>query len=571
MSKIKIIFKIIEHKPTITNINDYNYQIICHDTKFNDYIYCNRNNDIYDIINSKKSLKYIIKLMKKEKMFGIGHLIINQDIFIKKIKQKIYNNITLFITENNYKAIFPKSNVNNIKQGITLSLKINIIYNYSEKVIKNEKPKEIEELSMQKKIKLIKRNYSFIKNEKQKKKGKEKLYVQKKLKLIKRNFSFQKNEYSIKSTNNYLTTITSNNVYSYNNINNCYDSDNISETNLHFFSSDKLNNINHSNENSPSKYYAPFSEPNFKKKKKKIIKKVIISSISFKNNKKKNKNLKIFSNNLKYNIDDLKNRIKLSSSRNKKFLFNKNKINLMMTRNSSSSKSLNTITSSSIINSVLIEKDNNYNNIINNNNDIENKELNNLNNNNNDIFIYNNVNKYNSDNDDFDNYLIEIKNKKNRLFKNQEKINKILFNQEEIYNKIKNTLNVYQNKINNNKSIINQIKYNNIVLDFKNKLFCNNNKRIIPIISKVKESKEIENNIINLILNNNGNNQTIKNNNIENYIQKYNKNLMIKILKNIIQNNHNIDIYLGDEYNNKLKYICNKYNIFSSIIEENEE
>jgi len=542
MSKIKIIFKIIEYKPTITNINDYNYQIICHDTKFNDYIYCNRNNEIYDIINSKKSLKYIIKLMKKEKMFGIGHLIINQDIFIKRIKQKIYNNINLFITENNYKAIFPKSNVNNIKQGITLSLKINIIYNYSEKVIKNEKSKEIEELSMQKKIKLIKRNYSF-----------------------------KKNEYSIKSTNNYLTTTTSNNVYSYNNINNCYDSDNNSEHNLHFFSSDKLNIINNSNDNSPSNYCAPFSEPNFKKKKKKIIKKGIISSISFKNNKKKNKNLKIFSNNLKYNIDELKNRIKLSSSRNKKFLFNKNKINLMMTRNSSSSKSLNTITSSSIINSVLIEKDNNYNNIINNNNDIENKELNNLNNNNNDIFIYNNVNKYNSDNDDFDNYLIEIKNKKNRLFKNQEKINKILFNQEEIYNKIKNTLNDYQNKINNNKSIIIQIKYNNIVLDFKNKLFCNNNKRIIPIISKVKESKEIENNIINLILNNNGNSQTIKNNNIENYIQKYNKNLMIKILKNIIQNNHNIDIYLGDEYNNKLKYICNKYNIFSSIIEENEE
>ena len=46
---------------------------------------------------------------------------------------------------------------------------------------------------------------------------------------------------------------------------------------------------------------------------------------------------------------------------------------------------------------------------------------------------------------------------------------------------------------------------------------------------------------------------------------------MIKILKNIIQSNHNLDSYLDNEYKNKLKYICNKYNIFNSIIEDIEE
>jgi len=543
MSHIKIIFKIINHKPLISNISDYNYQIICPDTHFDDIIYCAQNNEICDKINSKKSLKYIIKLMKKGKILGVGHLIINQDIFTKKLNQKTYNNINLFITESNYKKIFPKSNVNKIKQVITLSLQINIIYNYSEKIIKHEKPKQ---------------------------KGKEKLYVQKKLKLIKRNFSFQNNEYSVKSINNFLTTTASNNINTYKNINNFNDSDNISESNLNFFSFDKLNNINPSKDFIPLNYFTPFSEPNFKKKK--IIKKGIISSISSKNNRTKNKNIKIFSNKLKYNIDELKNRIKLNFSRNKKFVFNKNKINFLMTQESNSSISCNNITNSSIINSALIEENNNYNNIIDNINDIDNKQINKINiNSNNNTFIYNSINKYNRDNDEIDNYLIEIENKKRRLFQNQEKINKLIFNQGEIYDKLKIILNNYQNKINNNKSIINQIKYNNIFLDSKRKLICDSNKIMIPIISKVKESKEIENNIINLILKNNRNSQVIKNNTIENNIQKYHKNLMIKIIKNLIQNNHNLDSYFNDEYNNKLKYICNKYSIFNSIIEDMEE
>ena len=71
---------------------------------------------------------------------------------------------------------------------------------------------------------------------------------------------------------------------------------------------------------------------------------------------------------------------------------------------------------------------------------------------------------------------------------------------------------------------------------------------------------------------NKGNNDSSKNSNIiENNIQKYNKNLMIKMIKNLIQNNQNVDLYLNDENKNKLKYICNKYNIFGTIIEEIEE
>ena len=38
--------------------------------------------------------------MKNGKMLGVGHLIIEQDIFAKKIFEKIYNNINVFITEN---------------------------------------------------------------------------------------------------------------------------------------------------------------------------------------------------------------------------------------------------------------------------------------------------------------------------------------------------------------------------------------------------------------------------------------------------------------------------------------
>ena len=226
-----------------------------------------------------------------------------------------------------------------------------------------------------------------------------------------------------------------------------------------------------------------------------------------------------------------------------------------------------------MIDSALLEKDNDYNNMMDNENFIDNKKFNKFNtNNNNDIFIYNNANKYNTDNDEFDNYLIEIENKKNKLFKKQIKINKKLFNQEEIFKKLKNIVNNYENKINNNKNLINQIKYNNVFLKSKKEIIHNTNNKIIPIIKKVKESKDLENNIINIILKNSGNNKTpVKINIIENNIQKYNKNLMIKILKNIIQSNYNLDLYLNNDYNHKLKYICKKYNIFNSIIEDLEE
>ena len=46
---------------------------------------------------------------------------------------------------------------------------------------------------------------------------------------------------------------------------------------------------------------------------------------------------------------------------------------------------------------------------------------------------------------------------------------------------------------------------------------------------------------------------------------------MIKALKNIIQTNQDIYSCLNDEMRNRLKYICNKYHIFDSIIEEKEE
>ena len=61
------------------------------------------------------------------------------------------------------------------------------------------------------------------------------------------------------------------------------------------------------------------------------------------------------------------------------------------------------------------------------------------------------------------------------------------------------------------------------------------------------------------------------NNKIENNIQKYNKNLLIKMMKNIIQNNNDIELYLNDEKKKKLKNICNKYSIFGSIIEDVNE
>ena len=541
MSQKQIIFKIIEHKPTIPNISDYNYQIICYDTQFKECIYCNKNNEVIDTTNIKKSLKYVIKLMKSGKILGVGNLIINNDIFNRKIKRKIYNNINLFLTENNYKKIFPQANGNKIKQGIIISMEVFIIYNIQGKEKEKEKGMMYE-----------KRKYSPI---------------QKKIKLIKRNFSFQKNEYSVKSINNYLTTSTSN-KNTYNNLNNCYESDNYTESNINFFSSDKLNFINNSNALSPTNISAAFSEPHLKKQKKKIIKKRIISSISFKNNNKKNKTLKKYTNNIKYNLFDLKNKIPLNSSRNKKFEFNKNQINIVMTQGSNSSNSSNTFTQSSIIDSALIENENKIN-ILNNNKKLHiNTDLNI----NSDIFIYNNINKYNKDNDEIDFYLIELENKKNKILNEQLKNNKKLFNLQENENKLINTLQNYDEKIKNNNFIISQIKEKKDLMKYKEEIVYNTNKKITPLISKIKESKEIENHIINLILKSNEN---IENNNknkiIENNIQKYNKNLMIKMLKNAIQSNHDIDLYLNDDKKYKLKNICNKYHIFGSIIEDINE
>ena len=84
MSKKQLFFKIIESNPTIPNINDYIFIIIGTDTKFKEYIDFSKNNEIIDKTNLNKSLKYIIKLTKKNKVLGVGNLIINQDIFTKK-------------------------------------------------------------------------------------------------------------------------------------------------------------------------------------------------------------------------------------------------------------------------------------------------------------------------------------------------------------------------------------------------------------------------------------------------------------------------------------------------------
>ena len=522
MSQKIIFFKIIDSKPTIPKNNDYKYLILSYDTQLKNFIYCNTNNQIIDKTNLNKSLKYIVKIMKRDKILGVGNLIINQDIFQKKIKRKIYNNINIFMSEKNYKKIYNKVGENKLNQGIIVSIEINVKYNEIAKDMK------------------------------------------KKIKLVKRNLSFQKNEYSVKSTNNYLTTTTSN-VNTYNNANSRYDSDNFSETNINYFSPDKLGKNNTPSISfSPLNFSSPFSEPSHKNKKKKRIKKELFNSISFKNKGEKTNN--IFPNNIKYNINDLKNRIKLCSSRNKKFLFNKNKINMITSNESSSSKTSNTFSNSSVIDSALIETDNNNYNLIINNKIKENK------NSTNDTFVYNSINKYNSDTDEIDNYLIELEKKKNKLLKEKEKINKQLFNQDIIYNNLKKAFKKYESKIKNKKFIINKIKEKNELLKYKKEIIIEINKEIIPIISKIKESKLIENNIINLILNNNENNEELNDNNMNgNNIQKYNKNLIIKMLKNLIQSNHDVDLYLNDEYKNKLRNICNKYNIFGSIIEEMDD
>ena len=537
MSKIQISFKIIENKPIIPDINGYYYQIFCYETNFKDIIYCSKNNKITDIVNSQKSLKYIINLMRKGKILGVGNLFINKEFFIKKLKRKKYNNINIFITDNNYKKIFPSidfSKVNTIKNGITLSIEINIKYNVK---IKD---------SNVKKVKLMRRNFSF----------------QEKAKY--------KTDYSVKSTNNYLTTSTTN-INTYNILNNCYDNDNLSENNPNLFSSEKYIINTPSYILNPPIINSPLSDSNINNKRKKIIKKEIISSsVSFKNERQRNK--KKFNNNLKYKIFDFKNKLNQKTSRNNKnkFLNNKKKINNLVSQESSlSNKNSNSISQSSIIDSVLIEKNYDRNIMSNSINKIYTNESFNIPN------LLFNKSAYNKDyeyNESIDFNIKEIEIKKKRIINEQIKRNKKLFNQEETEHNLISTLNTYESKIDINNLLIKQLKEKNKLLKYKEEIICEMNKEILPLISKVEESKEIEINILNLILNNYANNSTNKNkNNAENSIEKYNKNLMIKMLKNVIQNNYNIGLFLNDDIKNKLKIICDKYNIFETIIEEVEE
>ena len=129
MSKYQISFKLLDYKPIIPDNIDYSFQILSYDTKFRDYISLATNNKITDFTNYKKNIKYIIKLIKKGKILAVGNLTINQDLLSKKIKQKKYNNINLFITENNYKKIFPNINISKVSKyqaGISLSIEVNI-------------------------------------------------------------------------------------------------------------------------------------------------------------------------------------------------------------------------------------------------------------------------------------------------------------------------------------------------------------------------------------------------------------------------------------------------------------
>ena len=539
MSNIQISFKIIESRPNIPDINNYCYEILCYETNFKGIIYCSKNNKITNITNLTKSLKYIIKLKKKEKIFGVGNLLISQELFLKKIKKKKFNNINIFITENNYKKIFPKNDltkINNFNTGINLSIEISIKYNVKEKDINL-----------------------------------------KKLKLMRRNFSFQerakyKSDYSIKSTINNLTTSTTN-IYTSNNLNNCNDNDCLTENNTNLLTSEKYIITTPSDILSPPNLISPLSDSELNNRKKKVIKKGLISSsISFKKEKRKNKN-KLNNENIKYNIFDLKNKANQKSSRNNynKFLSNKKKLNILITQESSSSnKNSNSVSQSSIIDPVLLEKDyeNNlmYNNL---NTNYNNDSIGNLPN-----FLFN-KSAYTNDNDNTDSMdynFKEIEAKINKILTNQNNMNKKLFYQEEIKNNLISTLNIYDNKIDINREFLNKLKEKNEYLKYKEKIILDINKELIPIISKVKESKEIESNILNIILSNYKSNDENKNkNNMEKNIEKYDKNLMIKMLKNVIQGNHNVDLYLNDDKKNKLKFVCDKYNIFGSIIEDVEE
>lgn len=530
MSKNKLSFKIIEYKPIIPNINDYYYQILNNDTKFRDYIYCSKNNKVTDLTNLTRNLKYNIKLMKKGKILGVGNLIINQDIFSKKVKQKKYNNISLFITENNYKKIYPKVDLvktNKIQKSITLSIELNIKYNIKEKV------------SNIKKIKLNRRNFSF------------------------QDRANTKNEYSLKTLNNLTTSTTYLNTF--NNLNNCCDNDNNNENinSNNAFSFDKYLITTPSYILSPINVSSPLSESNINNKIKKVIKKGIINNISLKNNN----NNYIHKNNIKFNLYDLKNKINLNPSRNNnnnyKYLCNKKKLNIIIDQESSSSNNTNTITQSSVIDSILLEKSNDSN--ISKTNNIDNIY------NNDTIGNKDNRNVYkNNDNESLNIYLNELENKNNKIFEQQKKYNKNLFNKEKNYHKLISTLSDYENKINNTKKIINELTEKNDLLKYKEEINVDGNKEIIPIIITVKESKEIESSIINLILKNYIDNNANKNFS-ENNNEKYDKSLMVKMLKNVIQGNYNVDLYLKDEYKKILKNICDKYNIFGSIIEDAEE
>jgi hypothetical protein len=234
-------------------------------------------------------------------------------------------------------------------------------------------------------------------------------------------------------------------------------------------------------------------------------------------------------------------------------------LNIIIDQESSSSNSRSTISQISIIDSILVEKN------------IDNDSTSRA------YFI----NKYNNDtiqnrdyktiyNDDKDNcYTNESNNKNMQFLIKEEKRNNMLFKQEEIYNKINSIIKDYENKIIRKKKIINELTEKNDLLKNKEEINLDVKKGIIPIITKVKESKEIEGNIINIILKNYKDNYMNKNS-LDN-ADKYDKNLMIKMLKNIIQSNNNVDLYLDEESKLMLKKICDKYHIFGSIIEDIDE
>jgi hypothetical protein len=99
-----------------------------------------------------------------------------------------------------------------------------------------------------------------------------------------------------------------------------------------------------------------------------------------------------------------------------------------------------------------------------------------------------------------DYYFSEIENKKNKILNLQNQRNKQLFIQEGINNKLISTLKNYETKKKNNKIIVDKLKEKNELLKYKEEILLDVDKEIIPIISKVKESKDIETNIFNLVL-----------------------------------------------------------------------